>query len=99
MTFGIKIVIKYKGKPKLIQWQKQTKVTIDANGTFNVIHKCLGKQDTLEDSDKTRCCAMKRSVGMISYSVHHQENLHNVLESNNIIDKLCILNSQIQLLG
>ena len=30
MTFGIKIVIKYEGKPKLIYWQKQTNVTTSA---------------------------------------------------------------------
>ena len=30
MTFGIKIVIKNEGKPKLIYWQKQTNTTINA---------------------------------------------------------------------
>ena len=30
MTFGIMIVIKYEGKPKLIYWQIQTNITINA---------------------------------------------------------------------
>ena len=71
MTFGIKIVIKYEGKPKLIYWQNTDQHNNQCKETVNVIHICLGKQDTLEDGDKTRCCAMKRLVGIISYSVRY----------------------------